>query len=506
MDSTPLQFARNFERLKSDITRVSSPENAILELARFWQNLKDRLAHPAYTVYVEEYLQMLVSNLDENNLGDLTIEELDLFDSFLADLTAGEIPARFRGLVILRQTAITQQYARKLLYVGDYRNALAALKAEGGLGVAEDKIDGKSESEILHLLCGKAAASGAHVTGFLRSILSELGFVKDDLQQNRINCLFAEKESDGNSTRGRLRVLDGNVEPFTKKMPSHEVTFDNQIRTPKDPFVGVAYEALDAVKTLFRYQGEKSKAEAQYHAHFWIEDSRQHFTGDSIGLSFALLSYAQAVKSDITRHERLIPADVAVTGSIDRTGRILSVNEDTLKYKVERAFFSPVRYLVLPEENHPAAFKILKQLQGRFPHRQLRLIAVETLTDIIDDRNIIRAEKVCMGEYITRKTYRYTRSAKVQVPILAVLAYLLVCLIYPQIWVCFDRRIDHLEFEEQKITTFNKSNQKLWSSEEFALPFLSKAILPEKAGRTYCLLNSDEDKELELVVVPPIAN
>lgn len=506
MESTPLQFARDFERLKSDLSRVSSPENAILELARFWKNFKDRFAHPAYAVYVEEYLQMLDSRLDEKNLGDLTIEELDSLHRFLAELCAGEIPARFREAVTVRQNALTQLYARRLLYVDDYKSALAALKAEDSLGVTDDEVDGKSETEILHLLSGKAAASGAHITSFLRSVLTELEFAKDDLQQNRINCLFVEKDSTGNSIRGRLRVLEGNVEPFPKKMPSHEVTFDNQIRTPEDPFVGVAYDALDALKALFRTKGDKGKAETEYHAHFSIQESNHHFTGDSIGLAFALLSYAQAVKNDVTRHERLLPGDIAVTGLIDKSGRILPVNNDTLRCKVERAFFSPVRYLVLPSENHPTAVKMLKEIQGKYPRRLLRLVAAEKLTDATDDRNIIRAEKVCMGEYITRKAYRYGRTAKVQVPILMVLAYLLVCLIYPKAWPWFDWRIEHLEFEEQRFTTFNKSNQKLWSSEEFALPFLSKAILPEKAGKTYCLLNSDEDKELELAFVPPIAN
>ncbi|MEP0828935.1 MAG: hypothetical protein HRF51_10475, partial [bacterium] len=505
MESSPLQFARDFERLKSDIARSPSPENALLRLVAFWQNLKERAALDAYRTYLEEYLQLLSSLLNEKNLTDMTIEELSVIGKFVKELPAGQIPSPYQEAVAQYRTLSAQSYARKLLYVGDYEEALAALGVENSQALAPEEADGKNETEILRALCQRAVEKASPACGFLRSALGELEFVKDDLHQNRVNCLFVEKESDGNSTRGRLRVMEGNIRQSEADSPSHEVTFEGQIKTPDDPFVGVAYDALDALKALFRSRGEKAKAETPYHAHFSIQESGHHFTGDSIGLAFALLSYAQAVKSDVTRHERLLPGDIAVTGSIDKAGRVLPVNNETLKLKIERAFFSPVRYLVLPEENHRAAVEILKEFQTRHPRRQLRLIAAERLGGAIDDRNIIRAEKVCMGEYITRVTLRTTRRAKVQVPILLALIYLLVCLIYPKAWIWFDWNPAAVSVERNGIVVVNSGGVALWEDHNFdsdlqVADYYSDGVLAPQ----YVTISDFIDNENNEIVFAPI--
>lgn len=502
MESSPLQFARDFERLKSDIARSPSPENALLRLVAFWQNLKERAALDAYRTYLEEYLQLLSSLLNEKNLTDMTIEELSVIGKFVKELPAGQIPSPYQEAVAQYRTLSAQSYARKLLYVGDYEEALAALGVENSQALAPEEADGKNETEILRALCQRAVEKASPACGFLRSVLAELEFAKDDLHQNRVNCLFVEKESDGNSTRGRLRVMEGNIRQSEADSPSHEVTFEGQIKTPDDPFVGVAYDALDALKALFRSRGEKAKAETPYHAHFSIQESGHHFTGDSIGLAFALLSYAQAVKSDVTRHERLLPGDIAVTGSIDKAGRVLPVNNETLKLKIERAFFSPVRYLVLPEENHRAAVEILKEFQTRHPRRQLRLIAAGRLGETIDDRNIIRAEKVCMGEYITRVTLRTTRRAKVQVPILLALIYLLVCLIYPKAWIWFDWKIDHIEVIDRRFRAVNEDGHTIFTSDEHPFRLDERAYSTERKETRYLSLDADNDNRDELFFIP----
>lgn len=497
MESSPLQFARDFERLKSDIARSPSPESALLRLVAFWQNLKERAALAAYRTYLEEHLQLLSSLLNEKNLTDMTIDELSVIGRFVNELPAGQIPLPYQVAVAQYGTLSAQSYARKLLYVGDYEEALAALGVENSLALTPEEAEGKNETEILRALCQRAVEKASPACGFLRSVLAELEFAREDLQQNRINCLFVEKDASGNSTRGRLRVLEGTVEPFDKELPTHEVTFESQIKTPDDPFVGVAYDALDALKALFRTRGDKAKAETEYHAHFSIQDSGHHFTGDSIGLAFALLSYAQAVKSDVTRHERLLPADIAVTGSIDKTGKILAVNDVSLRYKIDRAFFSPVKFLILPEENYPAAVKILKELEGRFPHRQLRLIGVESLSDAVDDRNIIRAEKVCMGEYIVRKGARYTRATKVQVPILAVLVYLLLAIVSTRTFApwWFDKKPAFVERTTSGFMVLNSSRQEIWSK-NFGVE------IDTSISTTICIGDLNGDGKSEIAFMP----
>ena len=145
--------------------------------------------------------------------------------------------------------------------------------------------------------------------------------------------------------------MTGKVELFGKSARTDEITFENQIKTPDDPFVGVAYDALQAVRRTFKVAGLKLQGSSFYHAHFSIADSGQTFSGDSIGLAFALLTYTQLLRPEALRLDRFLSGEVAFTGGVDADGRLTAVNDETLGAKVERAFFSPLKYVILPEAN-----------------------------------------------------------------------------------------------------------------------------------------------------------
>ncbi len=163
--------------------------------------------------------------------------------------------------------------------------------------------------------------------------------------------------------------------------------------------------------------------------------------------------------------ERFLPSDVAFTGGVDKNGRLTPVNEDTLKLKIERAFFSPMKFLVVPSGNFASARAIIDQFRHQYPRRNLRLISAATLSDLIDDRNVIRSERVCAGRYIARKASRYTRSAKIQIPILLALLYALLCLIYPKAWIWFDSNPVNvvINSQENSAEMRNRKGQLIWN-------------------------------------------
>jgi hypothetical protein len=150
---------------------------------------------------------------------------------------------------------------------------------------------------------------------------------------------------------------------------------------------------------------------------------------------------------------------------VDGGGGVLAVNERSLAAKIERAFFSPARFLVIPEENESAADRILADLKAKYPRRRLQLVAVNRLEDVVRDRNIVREEKVCAGRYVMRQANRYGRLAKIQVPLLLILIYILLCVAYPKAWIGFDWNPDSVQLNEasDKMLVFNRESELLWS-------------------------------------------
>ncbi len=303
----------------------------------------------------------------------------------------------------------------------------------------------------------------------VQSIIDEWEAERDHLWFDRVRCLFVERDGHGRAVRGRMRTLVGSVDTLRRKNRSGvsaEVTFHNQIVAPDDPFVGVVYDALEAIRLMQRPHRTADRSEEITHAHYQIEDANHTFTGDSIGLAAGLVAYTQLLKPEIMRHERFVSSEVAFTGGLAEDGRLSPVNGETLRAKIERAFFSPVKYLVLPEENMPRAQEILKDLTSTHPHRRLRIESASHLTDVIENHNIVRAEKVCLGEFVARKTYRYARMTKLQAPLLAALLWVLLAILFPKVFdPWFDWNPRYIEIFPNRVVAMNNGKTNLWHVE-----------------------------------------
>ncbi len=490
-----LQFAKEFAKLKSDLAAQPVPDLQLLCLIDFWPSLADHAAESSYRSYLDEYVPLLLHLISAENLSDLTMHELLHLQDVLADLSALEsVNDKLKD----QRRLVSQELARRYFYAGAVEDALTiciepswAAEAVGRRSVAgeackkpdtsttkskcrvslprtsasEHDLQDLSEFEAFESIIEHTRGRDNSLDAFLSNLHDDWQGDRDAIYHDRINALFVDKDDAGRAWRGRMKSLTGKVELFGKSATTDEITFDNQIKSPDDPFIGVAYHSLDAVRQSMKRARFRKQSEAFYHAHFAVENSQQTFTGDSIGLATGLLTYAQLLEPEIMRQDKFIGADIAVTGGVDDSGAVTQVNDDTLKLKIERAFFSPVRHIIVPDGNLSAAREHIEKLRERYPRRRLRLIGVESLTDAIENRNIIREEKVCIGEFVTKQVYHYSRTAKIQVPILLILAYFLLCMIYPKAWVGFDWNPASVELTETGFVALNADSRSLWSVE-----------------------------------------
>lgn len=494
MAGTPVQFAKAFARFKISLAEQPPGDLPLLTALEFWPTLAAKSAAPTYQTYFDEYLSLVTPLITPENLEDFTLAELESLQSLLIEIDRD----RNRAEISEKLEIITLKKAELHFYAGDITNGLAiceSLPDIGAIAVAEGLISGKNEYEAFAVVHNHVRESHPALYNIMKVIREKWESVRDAYYHDRVACLFVEKDNSGTARRGRLKVLEGIVEYFGKSVPTDEVTFESQLKSPDDPFVGVVYDSLEAVRRVFLNLGFKSGSSSFYHAHFSLGSNGQAFTGDSIGLATGLIAYCQLLKPEVLRTERFISAEIACSGSVDADGRVHAVNEATLGLKIERAFFSPLRFIAVPRDNLAVSQEHLERLRQKYPRRRLHLIGIEHLRDAIDNRNIMREERVCLGEYVGRKTMRLSRSAKIQVPILLVLAYLLVCLIYPKAYIFFDWNPQYMVVNSAKsgFSILNSDSIAIWS-ETYNCDSLLDIL--------HVIGNLDEDMENEVLVIP----
>ncbi len=497
--SSVVAFARLFLQLKTELSRDGEADLRLMRLADFAQKHAASLQNPTHASYLEEWRALVEHQLEgQACLDDLAPDELR------------RVAKACEGIVSESSVAkLHRELARKLCYVGEAAMALAWLdsgnedeRQSASKAEADDATDETTAARrILETL--PPDSSTARET---EKIIREWRLEREALSFDSVKCLFVDKNGPIATGRGRMRTLVCRNADAIKGQETNELVFDNQVRGPDDPFVGASYNALHATELLLQ-RDEKGSNSRCLRVHLAIEDSSQAFTGDSIALAVALVSFAKLMKPQIHRHERFVAGEIAVTGSLSADGTLLPVNGDSLNEKITRAFFSPVKYVVLPHGNAAAARDCIEKLRQQYPRRRLQVIAHERLQDVIDDHNVIRPEKVCMGEFVARKAGRYTRSVKVQVPLLISVTWLLLALLWPKHFdPWFDGNPVRLEIEGNVFRTFNENGEFLWSSTPFEANLTSNLYEAKGPWEFVQLAIRDIDRDglNEIVFVPII--
>lgn len=458
MSKSVIQFTQDFAKLKSAMLAEPSADQRLMTLAGFWENLRTRLATPGFESFKAEYSSLTSDLVTPVNLQDLQPEELETVLTITRELRLTE-----------SSDAIIYRLASVYCWLGELRKAAELLADQGQPEVklpdGFSDLPGQTEYELLLSAIDRIRDSVPAVAEKLTSISNDWAVRLRELRHDRVNCLFVEMAEDRRAFRARMRVLEGRVEQLGGTAQSDEVAFDNQVKTPDDPFVGSVYDALQAIHTLMPASGSKSGNQRPYHAHYRVTNATHHFTGDSVTLAAALVAYTQLLRPSHSREERYLPLELAVTGGVNSEGNVTAVNAQTVALKVMRAFFSRLRILVVPEGNEVEAHEVVERLREKYPRRKLRIISAESLEDVVSDLNVVREEKVCIGEYVARSVYRYSRAARLQVPLLLVLIYVSIVLIYPKAWPWFDRNPAFVNVSGNRFDVFNAGSTRLWGYE-----------------------------------------
>lgn len=468
---SPVAFTRAFQQYRAAAGRTHFADSRLLLAARFWMGQIQALESAQFATYWRQDLPPLLSEMHAGVLGDLTAEETEELAVFVE--RAGQVFSDDNLVPEMLLQSVWESAARKWFYLGQVGRACDALMNAGicatpcteEVGSILEQAGSLEAHDIPAFLIDEVRANYPALSEWLTSFATSWRVEREAGAVDSAHCLLVEYDPNGKPVRGRMRRLAGKIEKRRNTADTDEIIFHNQLKAPDDPFVGAIYGALDSLRSTIS-RGNKKSAHCFYRGRFEISGSNSEaYGGNSIGLAAFATTYGSWWNAEIHRERKLINYGVAITGGVDSGESVQPVAEDTLKYKIDRAFRSPLSYVVVPEANRKTVEQIVKTLRGHYPRRRLHIIGVERPDDIIADNNIFRPEKVCPTTFVYQKARHYTRSVKVQVPILLALVYLMMSIIYPKAWVGFDRNPQYVRVIETGFEALNADSSVVWSTD-----------------------------------------
>lgn len=496
-----LEFARSFARFKSDLSQSIVPDHQLLHFIGFWPELKSKLNDRSYTTYFDEWLAILPL-VTKETIFDLSPDELEVLSDILSSLLSFAkqeqiIEELKRKLKLVRLSTI-----KRLFYLGEVEKALTLSAQQAGVDhisqYETSLLENLDSFECLQTLTDWFLHQNISLGNFLKGILDDWQTERENDTTDSAWCLFVDTIGSGGVPRGRLRRLKGMVEMVpstddeTKK--SDTVAFENQVKSPDDPLIGVVYDSLKAVRNQLLRSGFSKRLTKPYRSFYSIEDRQFTFTGDSIGLASCLVAYSQLLSGEVLREKKQISSAVGFSGGMDENGRLIPINKDTIASKIEQAFCSHLKQIVLPEDCISEAAVCLEKLSERYPRRHLRIMGFKWLSEVVDSLDVLTPYRLGMGEFLFKKVYKHTRTAKIQIPMLLALAYLAICLLYPKAWIGFDWNPAKLIPTKTGFYVTNEKGQFLWSKEHICPDFSLDSDRSQ-----WLIENLDNDPENEVM-------
>jgi len=298
---------------------------------------------------------------------------------------------------------------------------------------------------------GSAGASPSHP--------QDAGAFDDTSAPVTLNCLFVEHFPDLDlPPRGRLLKLNVTATTISKKADSDDVMVRNPVTKPDDRFLAQARDSVRAARACMhrRYGLPLAK---RYRFDFAVDSSGARFTGDSLGVAFAAGAIAALGKVEVLRERLAISPDVAFSGALSANGNLSPVDGGALKHKIDRAFFSRLKFLVIPRENITEAWTYLSTLESRYPSRKLELVGADALDTVAGDPRLVPRERISSFGYAARRAWKAKRAPAVEVSVLVAAVAILLFIMWPY----FDRNPASVRITGNGFEAVNKFGKRLWA-------------------------------------------
>ena len=179
------------------------------------------------------------------------------------------------------------------------------------------------------------------------------------------------------------------------------------------------------------------------------------YEGNSLGTALTISFLEELLKFYNPTYIIKIKEQTAFTGGITEEGNVLPCGEEIIKQKVKAVFFSEMSTFIVPKIDETPAREQLLELQKIYAKRNLKLIPVDDISDVLNRRDVvdIRKQKLVVrtGKFVKKNWL----SAVVTVLLAILFGYLYV--------VDWDDNPAIIESNGFTLLVKNKNGRILWS-------------------------------------------
>jgi hypothetical protein len=314
-----------------------------------------------------------------------------------------------------------------------------------------------------------------------------------------VTCLFAEHYPYLElPPRGRLLEMTVTAERIADKADRDDIVIRNPVDTPNDPFLEQARLSIEAARDyLTRRYGLSEKR--RYRFDFIVMSTVARFTGDSLGVAFAAGAIAAIEKIEVLPERIDVSSDAAFSGALTGDGWLIPVDPGALRLKINCAFRSNLKYLVVPREHLTEAWKTVSGLEAQYPGRKLELVGADTLASVAGDHRLLPTRRDSAAAYLARKAARAGRSTWVEAPALIAIAVILALLIMPDRfmpWFDDNPLYATVNAGHNSLEVYNHDSVMLWYT-VFDCP-----LVDNPSPTTIAVGDLDGDKKNEVLFMP----
>ncbi|RJR29144.1 MAG: VCBS repeat-containing protein [Candidatus Latescibacterota bacterium] len=318
----------------------------------------------------------------------------------------------------------------------------------------------------------------------LAAMRDEWGRIVDQSSYDSISCvMIADPSGVGALSIGKiLRIhatLNKIADASVRRIHDPEIQFNGRIQGDADPFAqqmkrAVLYAEDYFLKTHGVWELQRLPRKYTFHVsgQTSLSSVEHSFTGGSAGLALTLLTMG-CIDGFCTRcNTRILREDAVISGAVNSSGAVESISNSGLEEKIRTVFFSPYRYLALPETNIETAETILKTLKLLHPRCSLELISVTSTTNAHEDQKITMAARIGRSRVILAKLGRWRKHA-----VMASLMFVPTMLAAILLPLMFQHKISGAHLSEGTLSMINPFGR---TFKTHALPYQIREKLPQQ--------------------------
>ena len=442
---------REAQRLERRLAMGVSPEVQLLAGLEFFRLLRDNLQLRNPDPYLMQFLPRLAKAATNADPEGFFPDEAAALADFAEWIKQTDGDAHAGALDVIAQLAKTsRQFLRECLSA-----SLSDDSDENGRAIRPGGLASHSRTSIERGSPGGSPSRETQTQG------------KDNHDTPvTLNCLFVEHFPDLDlPPRGRLLKLKVTAATISKMADADDIVVRNPVTKPDDRFLAQARDSVQAARSYMHRRYGLSQAK-RFRFDFAVASSGARFTGDSLGVAFAAGAIAALGKLEVLRERLAISPDVAFSGALSANGNLSPVDGAALKRKIDRAFFSRLKYLVIPRENITEAWTYLSELESRHPGRKLELVGADALDAVAGDPRLVPGERLSSFGYAVRTIWKAKRAPAVEVSVLLAVICFLLYLVLPAWYMpWFDRNpaFAVLNQTDNSLEARNRDSVLIWS-------------------------------------------